>query len=67
MAQEIIRGPDDQDVSIERFRSQGKIAISSGKNSIVVSEWQARRILGMLSVVLELPLTKDAARQIKLQ
>ena len=51
--------PDDQSICI--------CVVDSGiENVVVMSEYNARRVLGMLSVLLDLPLTKTAAREIKL-
>lgn len=63
------RDPDDGPVSISR-PSKGLVQISCSMggevSSVVMSEHNAWRILAMLSVLLELPLSKAAQRAIKL-
>ncbi len=67
MSEKIMRAECDGPVNIWRNES-GNLVISAIHNReetwVLVSEFNACRILGMLSVMLGLPLTKTAAKQI---
>ncbi len=64
-----MRAECDGQVNIWRNES-GNLVISATHNReetwVLASEFNARRILGMLSMMLGLPLTKAAAKQIEM-
>lgn len=62
------RGPKDGPVSVTR-RDDGigiSVTHDGQEHDLLLTEWNARRLLGMLSVILELPLQRAAAKRIKL-
>lgn len=65
----VVRQPCDGQISVQR-PGTGDIYISVTHNGIeqglTMSDWNARRIFGSLSVILELPLAKSAAKKIQM-
>ena len=65
---EHVRKPCDGPISVRREGED--ILLCAEHNNVsqnlVVSEWNARRLLGALSVVLELPLTRAAAKTVQM-
>lgn len=62
------RQPCDGPIEIKRDGNDIVICAEHNKVSqnLVVSEWNARRLLGALSVVLGLPLTRAAAKTVQM-
>ena len=65
---EHVRKPCDGPISVRREGEDILLCAEHNKVSqtIVVSEWNARRILVAMSLILELPLTKQAAKSVKI-
>lgn len=59
------RQPTDGEVRITRL-DNGRIRISVDEIAFSVSEFNARRLLGLLSLLLELPLSGKAQKAIRL-
>ena len=63
------REPDDGQVAINRFTDptgRERLRIECGDQVIVCSPFNASRLFGMLSVFLEIPLSKAVGKAIKL-
>jgi hypothetical protein len=54
------------DASNTRNGGEGELIRISTMQQIVCTEWQARRLLAMLSTILEVPLSPAAAKHIEL-
>ncbi len=69
MADEIKRAPRDGKISVNRYGAEIVISAEDcgDRQGMTVSEWQARRILAALSMVLQLPLSAKALREIDAQ
>lgn len=69
MADEIERNHLDGPVTVNRVNNKLigiQVKHDGVTQDMVMSEWNARRVLGMLSVILELPLSPKAQKSIKL-
>lgn len=64
------RQPGDGEVSVTRDKDTRLIVLhadtSDGREHMILSEFQARRILAGLSVILDLSLSKAAQKEIEL-
>jgi hypothetical protein len=59
------RLPGDPSYSV-KLDDPAHVTVQVGGEAITMSVFNARRVLGSLSLILELPLTKAAAKQIKM-
>lgn len=61
------RAPEDGPMSVTREGKKIRIAVTTGgtEESILVTEYNAARVLGALSLLLEAPLSKQVAKAIK--
>lgn len=70
MDEAIKRTEADGEVRVERDRSNETISVyvvSHGQEMLIrCTEWNARRVLGALSVILDLPLSAKANKQIRM-
>lgn len=65
------RKPDDGPITVSLLGpNYDRVAISAegpqGSSGLVISEYNAWRLFGMLSMILHIPLTKEAGKAIKL-
>jgi hypothetical protein len=59
------RLPDDPGICV-REEGPDHVEVTVGDDWVIMSRYNARRVLGALSIILELPLTKAAAKSIKM-
>jgi hypothetical protein len=68
MLKQADRKPEDGPISVTREGEKIRVVVETGEvsQSILMSEYNAARVFGALSVTLEVPLSKAVAKAIKL-